>query len=190
MGGINSGRRADTPDTDQCLRLSLPDLRREGLLKRHVWARRERQWIRFRDDAVVGAVAITADLDCRQQDLSITIKGRAWGRPVEQVLEVVAQPQPLGGERFYAICPLTSRRCNVLILPPGETLFASVRGWGVPYSSSREREVSRAVRTMRKIDGQKLSKYARKPTRERQWERWMKAADVYDAWEQRLMEYW
>ena len=190
MGGINSGRRADSPATDQCLRLSLTDLRREGLLKRHVWARCERQWTRYRDEAVVGAVAIITDIDCRQPGLSITIKGRAWGRPIDQVLEVVAQPQPLGGERFNVICPLTGQRCTVLILPPGETFFATARGWGVPYSSTREREVSRAVRTMRKIEAQKLSKYARKPTRERQWGRWTKAADTYDAWEETLMEVW
>lgn len=190
MGGINSGKRANTPDTDQCLRLSLSDLRREGFLKRHVWARCERQWTRSRDHAVVGAIAIIADIDCRQPGLSISIKGHAFGRPIDQVLEIVAQPQPLGGERFYAICPLTGQRCTVLILPPGGSLFASVRGWGVPYSSTREREVSRAVRTMRKIEGQKLSKYARMPTRERQWSRWMKAADTYDAWEERLMHYW
>ena len=190
MGGINSGRRANTPDTDQCLRLSLTDLRRAGLLKRHVWARCERHWTRSRDDAVVGAVAIIADIDCRQPGLSLSINGRAWGRSIEQVLEVVAQPQPLGGERFYAICPLNGQRCTVLILPPGETLFASVRGWGVPYSSTRERKVSRAVRTMRKIEGQKMSKYARMPTREQQWRRWMKAADIYDAWEEGLMQHW
>lgn len=190
MGGINSGRRVNTPDTDQCLRLSLTDLRRDGALKRHVWARRERQWTRSRDNHVVGAVAITTDIECRQPDLSISINGRAWGRPVSQVIEVVAQPQPLGGERFYAICPLTGQRCTVLILPPGESFFASVRGWGVPYSSTREREVSRAVRTMREIEGQKLSKYARMPTRERQWQRWTKAAELVDAWEEKLMQNW
>jgi hypothetical protein len=116
----------------------------------------------------------------------------AMGQRSQQRLveALVAQPQPLGGERFYAICPLTGQRCTVLILPAGETLFASVRGWGVPYSSTREREVSRAVRTMRKIEGQKMSKYARMPTREQQWRRWMKAADIYDAWEEGLMQYW
>lgn len=190
MGGTNSGRRANTPDTDQCLRLSLTDLRREGFLKRYVWARCERHWTRSRDNHAVGAVAIITDIDCRRPGLSISIKGHAFGRPIDQVLKVVAQPQPLGGERLYAICPLTGQRCTVLIVPPGESIFASVRGWGVPYSSTREREVSRAVRTMRKIEGQKLSKYARMPTRERQSSRWMKAADTYDAWEEKLMKYW
>lgn len=77
-----------------------------------------------------------------------------------------------------------------ILLRRWQTFVATVRGWGVPYSSTREREVSRAVRTMRKIEGQKLSKYARKPTRERQWQRSMKAAGTYDAWEETLMEVW
>lgn len=190
MGGINSGRRASTPDTDVCLRLSLTDLRRDGALARHVWARRERHWTRSRDKAVAGAVVVVTDLACRQPGLQLTIKGQAFGRRVDQVLEVVAQPQPLGGERFYAICPLSGRRCTVLILPPGETLFASVRGWGVPYASTRERVISRAVRTMRKFERRELSKYTRRPTRERLWQRWIKAAELVDAWEEKLMAGW
>ena len=78
----------------------------------------------------------------------------------------------------------------MLLIPPGKTFFASARGWGVAYSSTRECEVGRAHRAMRKVEETRLSKYARRPTRERQWQRWMKAAETSDAWEDRLMMYW
>lgn len=188
MGGINSGRRATTPDTDECLRLSLTDLRRDGALKREVWARRERNWTRSWDDAVVGAVTIVTDLNCRQSGLSITIKGNAFGKRIDQDLKVVAQSQPLGGERFYAVCPLSGRRCTALILPPGTNVFASVSGWGIAYASTREHEISRAFRTMRKIERQTLSKYARRSTREHHLMRWMKAADTCDAYVERILQ--
>ncbi len=101
----------------------------------------------------------------------------AFARKVDQWLQIVAQPQPLGGERFYVLCPITGRRCTSLILPPGRPFFASVPGWGVPYASTREREVDRAVRTVRKIDAQfgRRSKYTRNSTHERLCERWERA---------------
>lgn len=186
MGGFGSGRRATTCDTDDCLRLSLADLRRDGALKRNLWARREKSWIDRRSKREVGAVSIIADVDCGR----ISIKGRAFGQLIDQTLKVVAQPLPFGGERFYALCPLSGQRCTVLIIPPGKTFFASVCGWGVPYASTRECEVGRAYRAMRKVEEARLSKYARRPTRERQWKRWMTAADIYDAWEDRLKQHW
>lgn len=182
MGGIGSGRRATTYDTEDCLRLSLADLRREGALKRNLWARRKKGWVDLRSRREVGAVSIVADVDCGQ----ITIKGSGLGQPINQKLKLVAQPMPYGGERFYALCPLSGRRCSVLILPPGRAFFASVRGWGVPHASTRECEISRAYRTMRKIEAQKLSKYARRPTRQRYRQRWLEAFDTVSRWEERL----
>ena len=182
MGGIGSGRRATTLSTDDCLRLSLADLRRDGALRRHLWARRQKGWVDLRSRREVGAVSIVADVDCGR----INIKGSAFGQPIDQKLEVVAQPLPFGGERFYAVCPLSGQRCTVLILPPGKTFFASVRGWGVPYASTRECEVGRAYRAMRKVEETRLSKYARRPTRERYQQRWLKAFNTASDFEERL----
>jgi hypothetical protein len=171
--------------------LSLTDLRKDGALKRQVWARRKQNWVDNLTGHAVGAVTIIADIDCRQPTLSITIKGWAFNQRIDQVLNVVAQPQPLGGERFYALCPFTGERCTILYLPLGGSLFASARGWGVPYASTREREVARAYRAMHNIENRLLtqSKYTRKPTRERQYGRLTKAAEVVDRWEEQVMEY-
>lgn len=182
MGGFGSGRRAATFDTDGCLRLSLADLRRDGALKRHLWARREKGWVDLRSKREVGAVSIVADVDCGR----ISIKGNAFGQPIDQTLEVVAQPLPYGGERFYVLCPISGRRCTVLILPPGKTHFASARGWGVPYASTRECEIGRAYRAMRKVEEVHMSKYARRPTRERHQRRWLSGFDTVNDWEERL----
>jgi hypothetical protein len=194
MGGINSGRRATTPDTSDCLRLSLTTLRRQRAIKRHCMSRRHLTWTTSNgwSRTVTGEVTAVVDIECLRTDMTLTIKGHARGQPIDQVIRLVAQPQPLGGERFYALCPITGQRCTVLILPPRETVFASVRGWGVPYASTREDKVSRAIRTMGKVEERRrtMSKYTRKPTRERLAERWMTAADVYDVWEERLMEVW
>jgi hypothetical protein len=194
MGGMNSGRRATTPDTGDCLRLSLPLLRRAGALKRHCMSRRELTWQATNGwhRKVVGRVTAVVDIACLRTDMTVTLKGYALGQPIEQIIQLVAQPQPLGGERYFALCPINGQRCTVLYLPVSETVFASVRGWGVPYASTREDKVCRAVRTMRKVEERRrtLSKYTRKPTRQRLSERWMRAADTYDAWEEKLIEVW
>lgn len=193
MGGINSGRRATTPDTDDCLRLSLTDLRRAGAINRHCMSRRHLTWTTSHgwSRTVTGEVTVGVDIECLHTDMTLTIMGHAMGQPIKQVIALVAQPQPLGGERFYALCPIGGHRCTGLILPPGETVFASVRGWGVPYASTREDKVSRAIRTMGKVEARRrtMSKYTRKPTREQLAERWMRAADTYFDWEERVAAY-
>jgi hypothetical protein len=185
MGGINSGRRADTPSTDDCLRLSLTDLRKSGILQRHLWARREREWVELRTRRTVGSASIVADIDCRK----ITIKGSAFGQQIDQVFDVVAQPQPLGGERFYALCPITGQRSTVLYLPIGESVFASARGWGVPYASTRERDVARAYRRLDKAEKRwlSMSKYTRKRTRERILRCLIMDGEMVDRWEEQVM---
>lgn len=190
MGGMNSGRRATTPDTDDCLQLSLTYLRREGMLRRHQMARKVLRCISGVD--VLGEITVVADLECLEPSPCLRITGWALGKRIDQRLEIVGQPQPFGGERFYAVCPRTGRRATALYLPPGRCTFASARGWGVPYASTREREVDRALRMISRTEAQlsSLSNYARRPTWERIEDRWMRAHSVVDAYEERLLRRW
>jgi len=85
------------------------------------------------------------------------------------VVYLEEQPLPYGGERWFALCPHTGRRCTALVLPPGQTHFASVKGWNVAYGSQRECPIHRGHRAIKKAQARRkaLSKYTRKPTRER-----------------------
>ena len=71
------------------------------------------------------------------------------------------------------MCPRTGRRSTALVLPPGQTQFASVSGWNVAYGSQRECPIHRGHRAIEKAQTRLrgLSKYTRKPTRERLWDR-------------------
>ena len=55
------------------------------------------------------------------------------------------------------------------MLPPGETQFASVKGWNVAYGSQRECPIHRGHRAIDKAQKRLkgLSKYTRTPTRAR-----------------------
>lgn len=192
MGGFNSGRRATTPDTDDCLELSLSYLRRLAMLRREQWSQREMRWTRYGGRQTVGVLTIVADIDCFGPEPCLRLTGWAFGQHINQRLELVSQAQPFGGERFYARCPITGGRCTVLFLPPNKSHFASARGWGVPYASTREREVDRAYRTIHKIESQSRtrSKYTRHCTRERTGERYARAYETVGAYEERLMQAW
>jgi hypothetical protein len=167
MGGFGSGRRTDRPSTDACIRISLGDLKRWGMLQRHCMNRRERVWTR--DGEVVARLTIVADTDCMEPRPCLKITGVAFGRRVDCRVWLESVGMPLGGERWYALCPKRGARCEVLILPPGGSHFASVRGWRIPYASQRECAVHRAYRAIEKASQRRnaLSKYARKPTRAR-----------------------
>lgn len=171
MGGYGSGRRAGRPSTDECIRINLSELKRWGMLQRHCMNRREPIWTI--DGEVAARLTIVADTDCLEAVPCLKITGVAFGRQIDCLVWLEAVDLPLGGERWYALCPKTGRRCAVLLLPPGARQFASVKGWRVPYSSQRECEVHRAHRAIEKARGRlkRLSKFTRRPTRERLRER-------------------
>jgi hypothetical protein len=167
MGGYGSGRRSDRPSTDECLRLSLSQFKVRGMLRRGCMARREFVWSADGED--MARATVTVDIDCLEPYPQITIAGYRQGRAIDCQLQMVAVPMRFGGERWYAVCPITGRRCTTLVLPPGRFRFASVQGWGVAYGSQREAPIYRAYRAIDKAQSRLhgLSKYTRKPTRER-----------------------
>ena len=167
MGGIGSGRRSSRATTDDCIRITFSHLKRLGMVKRHCMNRRTLSWTS--DGRILAQLTLVCDVDCREPYPCLKITGHAHGRQIDCLVWLDNAPMRLGGERWYALCPHTGKRCTTLVLPPGEAQFASVSGWHVAYSSQREREVHRAHRAIDRASSRLsgLSKYARKPTRER-----------------------
>ncbi len=190
MGGIGSGRRSNRATTDDCLRISLSHLKRLGMVKRHYMHRQTLSW--SRNGRIVTRLTFVSDVECMEPYPCLKITGDANGRRINCVVWLESCPMHFGGERWYALCPNTGRRCTTLVLPPGETHFASVSGWGLSYGSQREGEVARAMRTIHRIGERQrtMSKYTRKPTRAALSERWAKAHAVYDEWEDRITSGW
>jgi hypothetical protein len=167
MGGYGSGRRSNRWTTDECVHINLSTLKQLGMLQRHCMSRRERVW--SQSGQTTANLMLVSDVHCLQSSPRLTIAGYAFGKVIDCVVYLKEQPLPYGGERWYALCPRTGRRCTVLVLPPGQVQFASVKGWNVPYSSQRECAIHRAHRAIdkaqRRLKG--LSKFTRKSTRER-----------------------
>lgn len=167
MGGYGSGRHTNRATTDECITIRLPDLKRLGMVKRHCMNRQALTW--RCDGHITAQLTIVSDVHCRERFPCIKITGHAFWQKIDCVVSLKSCPMHFGGERWYAVCPKTGKHCTTLVLPPGKTHFASVSGWDVAYGSQRECEVHRAYRAIDNASSslRTLSKYARKPTRER-----------------------
>jgi hypothetical protein len=167
MGGFGSGRRSNRPTTDDCLRINLSNLKQLGMLQRHCMTRREEVWSQYGE--TIADITLVTDVHCLEPSPCLSITGHAFGRVIDCVVWLEGQPLPYGGERWFALCPRTGRRSTALVLPPGQTHFASVKGWNVPYGSQRECPIHRGHRAIDKAQTRLrgLSKYTRTPTRER-----------------------
>mgnify|MGYP000483404157 FL=1 len=148
MGGYGSGRRSNRWTTDDCLHINLSTLKQLGMLKRHCMDRRERVWSQH--GQTTARLTLVTDVHCLEASPCLRITGRAFGKVINCVVWLEEQPLPYGGERWYALCPRTGRRSTALVLPPGETQFASVKGWNVAYGSQRECPIHRGHRTIDK----------------------------------------
>ena len=167
MGGYGSGRRSNRPTTDDCLRINLSNLKQLDKLQRNWMARHEEVWSQY--GKTTARLTLVTDVHCLEPSPCLTITGRAFGKVIDCVVWLEEQPLPYGGERWFALCPRTGRRCTALVLPPGQTHFASVKGWNVAYGSQRECPIHRGHLAIEKAQKRlrELSKYTRTPTRER-----------------------
>ena len=184
MGGFGSGRRSNRWTTDDCLRINLSTLKQLGMLQRHCMTRREQVWSQY--GQTIADLTLVTDVHCLQPSPRLTITGYAFGKAINCVIQLEEYALPYGGARWYALCPRTGRRCTALVLPPGQVQFASVRGWNVAYGSQRECPIHRGHRAIEKAKARRkaLSKYTRKPTRERlldrEIERWVFVEEEID----------
>ena len=184
MGGFGSGRRSNRWTTDDCLRINLSTLKQLGMLQRHCMIRHERVWSQY--GQTTADLALVTYVYCLKPSPCLTIKGRAFGKTIDCVVYLDEYALPYGGERWFALCPRTGRRCTALVLPPGQTHFASVKGWNVAYGSQRQCPIHRGHRAIYKAQVRRkaLSKYTRKPTLkrllDREIERWVFVEDEID----------
>ena len=170
MDGIGSGHyRPRRYRVEECLTLSLPELRRLGVLAPN--ERRSATLTVSRGDLVIGHIRVIVHaMDDAPSWVRLTVT--LMGETIEQELRLEAVPQPYGGHSWYALCPMTGRRCKTLLLAPGYSFFASRRGLGAAYTSQVEDAYGRAHRRAQKAQERlrTRSKYMRHPTRHRLWD--------------------
>lgn len=115
--------------------MSLRELRRHGLLVPDGrirtatirWGRRTSP----EPEAVVG-VTCHVHLGYGSIRLNYSVTQRDGTKmAIDEQFQMVAFPQPFGGQRLYLLCPATGKRCQCLYLPLGATDFRSRKGFHV-----------------------------------------------------------
>ena len=110
---------------------------------------------------------------------------------VVEMLALIPQttPQPFGGVRWWALCPVTGARAAVLYMPAGRTRFASIGALRGSYRTQRISPRDRAMERAQDIDialggdGNLFDWWPHKPPRmhwttfDRKWERASRARD-------------
>ena len=121
-------------------------LRKNGMLLEFMDHRLQRRW--QLGSGLVGEVFLTTVFIGDIAYPSVRIEGTCFGRSVIQSVRLVSRRMRYGGKRWYFVCPQTKRPCCKLILPPGATAFASVKGWGLLYRSQHDDVLTRTHKAM------------------------------------------
>ena len=97
MGGYGSGQRSNRPTTDECIRISLADLKQLGRLKRHCMNGRNRSWTSNGQPAA--ELMLVTDVHCSEPYPCLEITGHAFGRRIDCLVSLDSSPMRFGGER-------------------------------------------------------------------------------------------
>jgi hypothetical protein len=131
------------------LRLSLPNLMRDGFLKRGECGRpRVLRWTWTYTDEEFASLILTGGLEGERHGW-IRLKAD-W---IDQHIELRGKPRHFGGCQFYFHCAYTGEDVSVLWRPPGAKRFAARQRWGrrVAYGSQFQTPYDRALSQARKI---------------------------------------
>ena len=177
MGSFTSGRRRTVyrGNVDQTCRIDVRVLRKQGHLVEGQEAGGTFRWTRRGRD--VGSIRYRVILNPEDRRL-ILYDGKAEAAKTTTIaLEAV--PMRYGGFRYYARCPKSLRRCEVLPIVDG---VVACRQWHkLAYVSQSLDELGRLRERMTRCDKQLREKVRRGRIRAELTMRWMVAKDAHDA---------
>jgi hypothetical protein len=195
MGGYGSGRSGGRPTTDNGLTLSLSKLMRDRLFRPGCAWGGSIVWTYTSTGERIGSIGYEAHL--RQDAGRVRLKYTTTRYDGEKHdsdywIQLETTPQPLGGRRWWFVCPRTGRRATKLYLPNGALTFASRQAYRLAYRSQRETPYDRALRRAFKLRDQlgadggigdfvPKPKWMRMRTYDRKLEEIWQAEDVVDA---------
>lgn len=146
MGGLGSGRHGGAPVIEDGLVLSISALRRDGFLRRG-WASGSLIWSTTHSKRRVADIGFERRIGEEEGTLRVFYTSTIAGETTrsDYTIDMLATAQPLGGRRWWLICPLTGARCAKLYMPSGSTKFAARTAYRrLAYRSQRAAPFDRA----------------------------------------------
>ena len=177
MGNANSGRYRthNRGAVSHTCRIDIRHLCRMGALKEGRLASGSLRWTR--GDEETGSVGLVADLtnpERRRLNISYSYKGE----PCTVEIRLNAVPMRYGGFRYYAWCPKTLRRCEVLPIVGG--VIACRQFHRLTYRSQSLDRISQLQARADRFEAQLTQKHRRGRTRERLVDAWHSASKAYE----------
>ncbi|MCJ2137325.1 hypothetical protein MKK69_25315 [Methylobacterium sp. J-026] len=105
-------------------------------------------WTNTRTAARVGSIGFESQLDRESGRVRLhytTTRQSGDTHQSDYWIQLETTPQPLGGRRWWFLCPKLGIRAATLYLPPGALLFASRKAHRLGYRSQRETPQDRAL---------------------------------------------
>jgi hypothetical protein len=142
------GRYSVRFTTSEYLRLSLPRLKRQGLLCPRGWV--DLSW--YRGEEVVASIKMRVELDWVDFRYSHRDRGGGEWKSEEYSVYFASTPCNFGGSRLWFLCPGQgcSRRVAILY---GGSIFACRHCHNLSYESQREQPHYRALHKAQAIRG-------------------------------------
>ena len=176
MGGIASGRHRtrNRGTVDAACRVDIRLLRKQGALREGHTASGTLRWTRRGEPS--GSMGYTAVMDTEDRRLLLSYSADGEARIVTVHLEAV--PMRFGGFRYYAVCPVTFRLCQVLPVVGG--VVACRQAHRLTYASQSMDRLDRARERMVQCDKRLHEKRRRGRNRERLTRAWIDASMDYN----------
>lgn len=148
MGGYGSGRWGGRPTTDDGLTLDLPRLLKQRNFVPGRVLTGTLTWTNTRTAARIGSIGFESHLDREtgRVRLHYTITRQGGETHLSDYwIQLETTSQPLGGRRWWFLCPKLGTRAAKLYLPPDALMFASRKAHRLAYRSQRETPQDRAL---------------------------------------------
>jgi hypothetical protein len=172
MGGFTSGRyrTRNRGTVEAACRIDLRFLRKQGALREGHKASGTLSWTRRGEPS--GSMGYTVVMGGEDRRLILTYAFNGEPRTVTVQLEAV--PMRFGGFRYYALCPRTHRRCEVLPVIGG--VVACRQAHRLTYATQSMDRLGRMREHMERCEKRLREKPRRGRNRERLTQAWMTAS--------------
>lgn len=171
MGGLASGRHRtrNRGSVEQACRIDLRFLRKQGALKDGCRTSGTLRWNRGGEPCGSMGYTVVMDGEDRRLILAYTANGEAHSVTVQ----IVALPMRFGGVRYYALCPRTLRRCQILPVVGG--VVACRQAHRLSYASQSLDRLGRLREKAERCEKQLRKRSRRGANKKRLCEAWIDA---------------
>jgi hypothetical protein len=149
MGGTGSGNYGGKPTVEAALKLDLHHLIRTGYFRLDATVTGSLTWTDTHSGKQTASIGYEAHMD--EESGWVRLRYTTTNHWTDQQtqhdyrVQLTTTPQPLGGRRWWWVCPRRGDLVSKLYKPSGGALFASRKAHRLAYRSQRQSPYDRAI---------------------------------------------